>query len=208
MFLLDSLFSRPHLREVLDARRQWLEHDGSPRGTRRRGWAGAISPSCPKSSKWSCCARIPGAVLAAQPAPAPSEWEEERWVLLHVQWGLDLKTPVFVGPVNSCLVVIFFFFFFVSYIGQPVTEGRASGVTGWFWVTGRLSLCLQFFHYFPTKYLVEVFFLETSSRCNHFSTRFHARLAVEGSFLHWCQGRWTVAWTRLLPFPHLQFVAP
>lgn len=141
MFLLDSLFSRPHLREVLDARRQWLEHDGSPRGTRRRGWAGAISPSCPKSSKWSCCARIPGAVLAAQPAPAPSEWEEERWVLLHVQWGLDLKTPVFVGPVNSCLVVIFFFFFFCQ-LHWAACHGRESLRGYWLVLSNRQTFTL------------------------------------------------------------------
>lgn len=67
----------------------------------------------------------------------------------------DLKINLFVSPIYFSLV---FFFFFASYIWQSVTQERAYRGTTWFWVIGRFSFSIQFFHYFPSVFSSNILF--------------------------------------------------
>lgn len=126
---------------------QWLEHNGSHRGTRPWGWIGTFSPSCSKSSKWSCCPRIPGTLLAVQSVLTPSERKEEWWVLQHVQWGLWFDLD-FVSPVYFSLVVILLLLLLPVTFGSLSHRREPRRGTSSFWVTGNFHPILPLFpHY-------------------------------------------------------------
>lgn len=71
---------------------QCLEHDGSLRASRHRGWVGTFRSSCSKSSEWSRSSWIPGALLAVQSALATPERTKEWWVCLLVCGELGSET--------------------------------------------------------------------------------------------------------------------